>query len=56
LVIAWIVEDGLTHEQIGALLSRTPCATRELISQCRERARLHLAEWYELAFSARETV
>jgi len=55
LVMAWIVEDGLSHDQIGELLGRTPGATREFISQCRKRARLHLAEWYELAFSVRET-
>jgi len=55
LVIAWIVEDGLTHEEIGELLGRTPGATREFISQCRKRARLHLGEWYELAFGRRET-
>ncbi|MGH8200788.1 MAG: RNA polymerase sigma factor [Steroidobacteraceae bacterium] len=55
LVIAWIVEDGLTHEQIGELLGRTPGATREFISQCRKRARLHLAEWYELAFGTSQT-
>lgn len=55
LVMAWIVEDGLDHEQIGELLGRTPGATREFISQCRKRARLHLAEWYELAFNTRET-
>jgi RNA polymerase sigma factor (sigma-70 family) len=50
LVISWIAEDGLTHEQIAALLGRTPGATREFISQCRKRARIHLAEWYALAF------
>jgi RNA polymerase sigma-70 factor (ECF subfamily) len=55
LVMTWIVEDGLTHEQIGELLGRTPGATREFISQCRKRARLHLAEWYELAFGTKET-
>jgi len=55
LVMTWIVEDGLSHDQIGELLGRTPGATREFISQCRKRARLHLAEWYELAFSVRET-
>lgn len=55
LVMAWIVEDGLSHEQIGELLGRTPGATREFISQCRKRARLHLGEWYELAFGAGET-
>ncbi len=49
LVLSWIVEDGLAHEQIAALLGRTPGATREFISQCRKRARLHLREWYELA-------
>lgn len=55
LVMAWIVEDGLSHEQIGELLGRTPGATREFISQCRKRARLHLAEWYQLAFGMKET-
>jgi RNA polymerase sigma factor (sigma-70 family) len=55
LVMTWIVEDGLTHEQIGELLGRTPGATREFISQCRKRARLHLAEWHELAFGTKET-
>jgi RNA polymerase sigma factor (sigma-70 family) len=54
LVMTWIVEDGLTHEQIGELLGRTPGATREFISQCRKRARLHLAEWHELAFGTKE--
>lgn len=49
LVLSWIVDDGLSHEQIAALLGRTPGATREFISQCRKRARVHLAEWYELA-------
>lgn len=49
-VMSWIVEDGLTHEQIADLLGRTPGATREFISQCRKRARTHFAEWYELAF------
>ncbi len=49
LVLSWIVEDGLSHEQIATLLGRTPGATREFISQCRKRARVHLAEWYELA-------
>lgn len=53
-VIAWIVEDGLSHEEIAALLDRTPGATREFISQCRKRARLHLAQWYELAFGTDE--
>lgn len=52
LVLSWIVEDGLTHEQVAELLGRTPGATREFISQCRKRARVHLAEWYELAFGA----
>ena len=54
LVMAWIVEDGLSHEEIAELLGRTPGATREFISQCRKRARLHLVEWYELAFGAKE--
>jgi RNA polymerase sigma factor (sigma-70 family) len=54
LVMAWIVEDGLSHEEIGELLGRTPGATREFISQCRKRARLHLLEWHDLAFGAKE--
>lgn len=49
LVLSWIVEDGLDHQQIAAMLGRTPGATREFISQCRKRARTHLAEWYALA-------
>ena len=52
-VMAWIAEDGLSHEEISSLLGRTPGATREFISQCRKRARAHLAEWYELAFGER---
>lgn len=51
LVISWIAEDGMTHEEIAALLERTPGATREFISQCRKRARMHMAEWYALAFT-----
>ncbi|MEP7242944.1 MAG: sigma-70 family RNA polymerase sigma factor [Gammaproteobacteria bacterium] len=49
-VIAWIVEDELSNEQISELLDRTPGATREFISQCRKRARVYFAEWYTLAF------
>lgn len=52
-VMTWIVEDGLTNDQISELLGRSPGATREFISQCRKRARVHLAEWYELAFGVR---
>lgn len=51
LVISWIADDGLSHEEIAALLGRTPGATREFISQCRKRARIHLSEWYSLAFA-----
>jgi RNA polymerase sigma-70 factor (ECF subfamily) len=47
-VMTWIVEDGLSNEQIAALLGRTPGATREFISQCRKRARIYLADWYAL--------
>jgi len=47
-VMAWIVEDGLDNGQIAEILGRTPGATREFISQCRKRARSHLAEWYAL--------
>jgi RNA polymerase sigma-70 factor (ECF subfamily) len=49
-VLSWIVEDGLSNEEVSELLGRTPGATREFLSQCRKRARLHLAEWYQLAF------
>jgi RNA polymerase sigma factor (sigma-70 family) len=52
-VISWIAADGLSHEQIAELLDRSPGATREFISQSRKRARLYLAEWYELCFGAR---
>ena len=53
-VISWIADDGLSNDEIGALLERSPGATREFISQCRKRARVYLAEWYELAFSGKE--
>lgn len=53
-VISWIADDGLSNDEIGALLERSPGATREFISQCRKRARVHLAEWYELAFGGKE--
>jgi RNA polymerase sigma factor (sigma-70 family) len=49
-VIAWIVDDGLSNEEIASLLERSPGATREFISQCRKRARIHLAEWYAMVF------
>lgn len=48
-VIGWIAEDGLSNDEVAALLNRTPGATREFVSQCRKRARFHLAEWYALA-------
>ena len=48
-VMTWIVEDGLSNDDIAQLLDRTPGATREFISQCRKRARRHLANWYALA-------
>jgi len=47
-VMTWIVEDGFGNEEIAGLLGRTPGATREFVSQCRKRARAHLAEWYAL--------
>jgi len=53
-VISWIADDGLANDEIGALLERSPGATREFISQCRKRARVYLAEWYELAFGGKE--
>jgi RNA polymerase sigma factor (sigma-70 family) len=52
-VMSWIVVDGLSNDEISELLGRTPGATREFVSQCRKRARVHLAEWYELAFGGR---
>ena len=52
-VMGWIVEDGLGNEEISQLLGRTPGATREFVSQCRKRARVHLAEWYALSFGGR---
>lgn len=48
-VLSWIVDDGLNNEQVAELLGRTPGATREYLSQCRKRARLHLAPWYRAA-------
>ncbi|HEX4241079.1 MAG TPA: RNA polymerase sigma factor [Steroidobacteraceae bacterium] len=48
-VMTWVVEDGLSTEDIASLLDRTPGATREFISQCRKRARTYLADWYALA-------
>jgi len=53
-VLGWVVNDGLTTEDIASLLDRTPGATREFISQCRKKARVHLAEWYTLAVDAKE--
>lgn len=47
-VMTWIVEDGLSNDDIAQLLGRTPGATREFISQCRKRARLYLGPWYAL--------
>lgn len=52
-VIRWIVADGLEVSEISELLDRSPGATREFISQCRKRARVHLAEWYQLALAQR---
>jgi RNA polymerase sigma-70 factor (ECF subfamily) len=54
VVISWIADDGLSNDEIGALLERSPGATREFISQCRKRARVYLAEWYELAFGGKD--
>ena len=48
-VIRWVAEDDLDHEQIAALLQRTPGATREYVSQCRKKARHYFRAWYELA-------
>ena len=53
--LSWIVEDGLSNEEIAEMLGRTPGATREFISQCRKKARAHLAEWYALASVRGET-
>jgi RNA polymerase sigma factor (sigma-70 family) len=54
-VMTWIVEDGLSNEDIAQLLERSPGATREFISQCRKRVRVYLAEWYALAWNSGET-
>jgi RNA polymerase sigma-70 factor (ECF subfamily) len=51
-VMTWVVEDGLSIEDIAHLLGRTPGATREFVSQCRKRARHYLADWYALARDA----
>jgi RNA polymerase sigma-70 factor (ECF subfamily) len=48
-VMTWVVEDGLSTDDIAELLDRTPGATREFISQCRKAARRYLADWYALA-------
>jgi RNA polymerase sigma factor (sigma-70 family) len=48
-VMIWVVEDGLSTEDIAQLLERTPGATREFISQCRKAARRYLADWYAIA-------
>jgi len=48
-VMIWVVEDGLSTDDIAHLLDRTPGATREFISQCRKAARRYLADWYSLA-------
>jgi len=53
-VLAWVVEDGLSIDDIAQLLDRTPGATREFVSQCRKRARVHLADWHRLAFEQEE--
>jgi RNA polymerase sigma factor (sigma-70 family) len=47
-VMRWVAEDGLSTEEVAALLERTPGATREFVSQCRKRARRYYAEWYAL--------
>jgi RNA polymerase sigma-70 factor (ECF subfamily) len=54
-VMAWVVEDGLSIEDIAQLLERTPGATREFVSQCRKRARVYLAGWYRIAFEQGES-
>jgi RNA polymerase sigma-70 factor (ECF subfamily) len=53
--LSWIVEDGLSNEQVAEILGRTPGATREFVSQCRKKARVYLAEWYALASTRGET-
>jgi RNA polymerase sigma-70 factor (ECF subfamily) len=52
--MAWVVEDGLSIDDIADLLGRTPGATREFVSQCRKRARLYLGDWYKTATEAAE--
>lgn len=50
-VLRWVVEDGLDNTAVAELLGRSPGATREFISQCRKKARPHLAAWHALAGS-----
>lgn len=49
-VIRWVVEEGLSGQEVAELLGRNPGATREFISQARKKARRALAECHELAF------
>lgn len=54
-MIRWIAEDGLTLEEVAALLGRTPKACRQYLYQCRQKARRYLAAWYLEAQSGRAT-
>lgn len=47
-VLRWVVDDGLDNAAIGALIERSPGATREFISQCRKKLRPFLADWHRL--------
>lgn len=47
-VMRWIAEDGLSNAEIEGLLGRSPGATREFVSQCRKKARIYFADWYDL--------
>ncbi|MBC7941569.1 MAG: RNA polymerase sigma factor [Chitinophagaceae bacterium] len=45
-VVRWVAEDDLDIDEVAAILGRSPGATRTFLSQCRKKARLHLAPWY----------
>lgn len=53
-VIRWSAEDDMSIDDIARLLGRSAGATREFLSQCRKKARLHLAPWYALLALADE--
>jgi DNA-directed RNA polymerase specialized sigma24 family protein len=46
--IAWVAEDGLSIDELSALLGRSRGATRQFLSQSRKKARIYLDPWYRL--------